>query len=82
MTEMHTATFSHEYDAGPSGPARSYWDIRRGQSDVVTLCLHHRHTGCHPDVHANAVCAALDAAFRAGRRSKAAEIRDALGIVQ
>ena len=40
---LYCANFSHEFEAGPSGPARSYWDVTAPSGKSLgTLCLHHR----------------------------------------
>lgn len=74
---LHTPLFSHEFDEGPSGPARSYWDIRRGTRTLGSICLHHRRE-VDPGLTAQSICHMLDAAFAAGRSDKAGEIRAAL----
>lgn len=76
---LHTYRFSHEFDAEPSDPARSYWDIQRGTQTVMTVCLHHRRE-IDPVLTATSICHALDAAFAAGRSHKALEIARALEI--
>jgi hypothetical protein len=75
--------FSHEFEEGPSGPARSYWDIKFGTDDsnsnVTCIALHHRDAGS-PEHQAWSICWALNSAFERGRKAKAAEIRLALAI--
>ena len=76
---LHTPLFSHEFNEGPSGPARSYWDIRRGTRTLGSICLHHRRE-VDPVLTAQSICHMLDAAFAAGRSDKATEIARALEI--
>ena len=75
---LHTHTLSHEYGDGPSGPARSYWDIRRNGRSVYTLCLHTVAHGAERE--AAGICHALDAAYNDGRDAAVADVRRALGI--
>ena len=74
----HTVHFSHEFEAGPSGPARAYFDIRRGASKVATVCLHPRRDMSL--LTAQAIAYALDEAWLAGAAAKARDLRDALGV--
>lgn len=73
---LHTHLFSHEFEAGPSGPARSYWDIRRGTRTLGTVCLGPRENFAL--LQAQSICHMLDEAHAAGRSDKAREIRAAL----
>lgn len=78
MMALHTHLFSHEFEAGPSGPARSYWDIRHGTRTLGTVCLGPREHFAL--LQAQSICHMLDAAFAAGRSDKATEIARALEI--
>lgn len=79
----HSAELSHEIPAGPSGPARSYWDFTApsdGDSKGVklgTICLHHS-ADTDASLTANSICWMLDKALEAGRVKQAATIRSAL----
>lgn len=72
-----TAVFSHEFDAGSSGPARSYWDIRRGNKSFGGVCLLPRRNMSIST--AEQICQLLDIAYAAGSKDKAREMRDVLG---
>ncbi len=74
----HTAHFSHEFDDGPSGPARSYWDIRRDGRTVLTVCLHPRKD--MSITTAETVARAFDECFIDGRTDKINQIQRVLGI--
>lgn len=75
------ARFSHEFEDGPAGPARSYWNLQsQSGATVGTVCLHHRSSGSNPKLQAQSIALMLDQAFAAGRAEKAQEIRKALGI--
>ena len=78
------ATFSHEFEAGPSGPARSYWDIKFGVPGIYwaavgTIQLHHREQN-QADLYANSFCHMLGEARKAGALDKGKEIRRVLGV--
>ncbi len=79
MTDVikHVPALSHEFEAGPSGPARAYWNITRNGHTVMTACVH---PGKDGEAAANAICWALDATFHDGRKDKARELRKSLGI--
>lgn len=83
MTERrYFAKFSHEYPDGPSGPARSYWDVKYGTdasyTQVTTLCLHHRDQH-NVQYFADCVCISLNDAREGGKKDKAREILAVLG---
>jgi hypothetical protein len=81
MGAQYTAKFSHEFDEGPSGPRRSYWDVLSPSGAVVvTLCLHHRDDRCDVQSTAEHVCIALMGAFGAGELHKAQQVRFVLGV--
>lgn len=79
----YTATLSHQIEAGPSGPARSYWDIRSHTSPdtrglkLGTVCLHH-HDDMPAEGATSEICYMLQRAFDAGRMFQAATVREAL----
>jgi hypothetical protein len=76
----YRVTFSHEFEAGPSGPARSYWKVTTpGGKDIGLLCLHRRGEG-DPSLVASTVEHMLLTAHQAGEKAKAREIQKALGL--
>lgn len=81
MANKHEVSFSHEFEDGPSGPARSYWDITRNGGKVLTVRLHHRSVAQHVETDAERIAWALDHAFEEGRKDKAAEVRRVIGAV-
>jgi len=74
----HTHLFTHEFEEGPSGPARSYWEIRRGTRTLGTVCLGPR--SAFALLHVQSICHMLDGAYQAGRVAKATEVREVLGV--
>ncbi|WLJ71101.1 hypothetical protein [Sphingomonas phage Carli] len=75
----YTYEFSHEFDAGPSGPARSYWNLKGpGMSQSTSVCLHHRRDANGP-LAMQSLCYALDNAFEAGEAQRAKDISQLLG---
>jgi hypothetical protein len=81
MPDQYTARFSHEFDDGPSGPARSYWDLRdpRGVG-IGTVCLHPRGRNADPELTTSSIARMLSLAHERGRAEKEAEIRKVLGL--
>lgn len=75
-----TYEFSHEFEEGPSGPARSYWIVRGPgmASALPPVCLHHRRDLNGP-LAMQQLCYALDKAFDEGAKAKAAEVRRVIG---
>lgn len=80
MTEAYTAKFSHEFEDGPSGPARSYWDISAAGKRLGCVCLHPRDPQANPQLTIDAILNLLDQAHQRGRAEKSAEIRAALDL--
>ncbi len=76
----YTYEFSHEFEAGPSGPARSYWIINGpGMSTHSTpVCLPHRRDENGP-LTMQGLCIALDKAFEEGEKQRARDIKRLLG---
>ena len=75
-----TFYFSHEFEDGQAGPARSYWNIRNaGNKDIGTVCLHHRDV-MHPEAQMNAITQLLERAFQAGEAEMQRTIRKAIGL--
>ncbi len=73
--------FSHEFEDGHSGPARSYWNVLTATGlKLGTVCFHHR--GEHPSVqsYAENVGHMLAKAHQRGREEMQREIRKALGL--
>lgn len=79
---QYTHTFSHEFEAGSSGPARSYWLIHGpgAASHGTPVCLHHRDENIQPELTMQNLCQMVNVAFDAGRGDKAQEIRAVLGM--
>lgn len=77
----YTYTFSHEFEAGTSGPARSYWLLHGpgAGSHCPPICLHHR-DGNNPEMAMASICDMMNVAFQEGQKVKAHELRLALGI--
>lgn len=81
MTDLYTAKFSHEFPAGPSDPAWSYWDIRGpGGVGIGMVRLPQRSTGWDPEREARRICRLLTLAHERGRLEQQAEIRKVLGL--
>lgn len=77
----YRAKFSHELEASKSGPARSYWMVNGPgmAAHCGSICLHHRKENDPQAVMVN-ICTALEAAYEAGRKAKATEVRQAIGL--
>ena len=75
-----TYEFSHEFEEGPSGPARSYWIINGpGMASAASpICLHHRRDLNGP-LAMQQLCYALDKAFESGEAQRAKDIKRLLG---
>lgn len=71
----YTYEFSHEFEEGPSGPARSYWIINGPgmASHGSPVCLHHRRHDNAP-LTMQGIAIALDKAFEEGERQRARDI--------
>jgi hypothetical protein len=80
-----TAEISHEFAAGPSGPARSYWGVYRidGDSRVMVGTVQQPPTAGAVDwghLDIQMLCHMLDEAFERGRADQQMTIRKALGV--
>lgn len=79
----YSYSFSHQFEAGHSGPARSYWVIHRDSEYVLTLCL-----GPYiPAEDSNGmerlcddICRQLEAAEEVGRGVQRQDFRRMLGL--
>lgn len=83
MFKGHSVEFSHEFEAGPSGPARSYWNVKygpdQGAATVGMICLHHR-SMMDAESQATSIAFQLDQAVQRGRREAQADFRRAIGL--
>lgn len=77
MADFH-AKFSHEFEDGPSGPARSYWDFTYGPIPLGTIALHPRVNNGERAAHS--ILHLLELAFERGHAAKLSEIQKLLGI--
>jgi len=76
----YSAHFSHEFEKGHSGPARSYWTLRNaGNVDIGTVCLHHR-SELDAEAQVNSLLYLLDQAHEAGEAAMQRKIRKAIGL--
>lgn len=77
----YTFKFSHEFEDGPSGPARSYWVIDGPgmRSHGTPICLHPRRSDAGPERTMQSLCYALERAHVEGQMAKAAEVRRVIG---
>lgn len=79
MSGEFAVKFSHEFEDGPSGPARSYWDFETvNHMKLSTICLHPR--AVNSELTASSIANMLERAYEMGRASKQDEIRSALGV--
>lgn len=90
MGDTYYFKFTHEYEIGPSGPSRSYYDIfygdpkkhnpgSRARRDV---CLIHRDLSKHNDSQMQSICDGMNEARRLGQEDKRKEFREMLGVYQ
>lgn len=76
MNDPYGHEFSHEFEDGPSGPARSYW-IPTGPgmaSYGPPVCLHHR-DHMNASIQMEAITHMLNTAYRAGRQAMADDLK-------
>lgn len=79
-SDRYFLKYSHDFDEGPSGPARSYYDIHYGDMDKYSyrtgskICVP---KGMNPP---SEYCYELNEAVKRGERIAQAKMRAALGL--
>lgn len=81
MAGQYSYKFSHEFDEGPSGPARSYWRINGpGAARYAPLVCLRPNIDARAEIQIQDICYMLNSAYEEGQESKAREVRAVLGI--
>jgi len=81
------AVFSHEYEAGHSGEARSYWDIKYGTPNDYTqvgssVKMAHSSAGLDVERVLQDICYLMDQAVERGKAQKLGEFQTMLGMTR